>query len=53
MIEKVYWILAISTMIVLLFSSIYSLVIKIQDDIDFKKFKKKQKELLEQQIKNI
>lgn len=53
MIEKIYWILAISTMIVLLFSSIYSLIIKIQDDIDFKRFKDKQKELLEEQLKKL
>lgn len=51
MLQMIYWLLAIITMLVLLTSAIYTLVNKIIDDRDFKKFKAKQNEMLNNLMK--
>lgn len=55
MLSNIYWIVAILTMLVLLGGAIYNLVTQIKNDREFKKFKQKQWEtinnVLENQIK--
>ena len=53
MIQNIYWFIAIVTMLVLLVNAIYTLVTNIKGNIEFKKFKKKQYEMLQKQVEII
>lgn len=53
MLQNIYWIIAITTMSILLINALYMFVRSIKADIEFKKFKKKQYEMLENQVETI
>lgn len=53
MIQIVYWVLAIIVMIVLLANGVYTFYKNIQNERDFKKFKERQKAMLEEQLRRI
>lgn len=53
MIQTVYWILAIIVMIVLLANGVYTFYKNIQNERDFKRFKERQKAMLEEQLRRI
>ena len=51
MLSIIYWVLAILTMLVLLSFNIYLFVKRIKDDKEFEAYKRKQEQLLEEQVK--
>lgn len=51
MLEMIFWLLAILTMIIILFDSIHITINKLIEKREFKKFKEKQKEILNLMIK--
>jgi len=53
MIQTVYWVLAIIVMIVLLANGVYTFYKNIQNERDFKRFKERQKAMLEEQLRRI
>lgn len=53
MAETIYWILAITVMLVLLIGAIYGLIDRIKTNKEFKEIIKRQLELINQEIKNL
>lgn len=51
MLSTIYWILAILVMLVLLVSTVYGLIDRVNTNKDFKEINKKQMEYLDKQIK--
>jgi hypothetical protein len=51
MLQSIYWILAISVMLLLLVSTVYGLIDRIKTNKEFKKINKKHIEYLDKQIK--
>nr|DAS26846.1 MAG TPA: protein of unknown function (DUF4083) [Caudoviricetes sp.] len=51
MLQPIYWILAISVMLLLLVSTVYGLIDRIKTNKEFKKINKKHIEYLDKQIK--
>lgn len=53
MIQNIYWFIAIATMLILLINAIYTFIRNVKSDMEFKKFKKKQYEMLQKQVEII
>lgn len=53
MINKIFWLLAILVMLVLLFSTIYNIIDRIQTDKSFRESNKKYLELLNKEIEKL
>lgn len=51
MLSTIYWILAILVMLVLLVTTVYGLIDRVNTNKDFKEINKKQMEYLDKQIK--
>lgn len=53
MVQTIYWILAIAVMILLLISTIYGLIDRIETNKTFKEINKKQLEWIDKQIETL